>query len=224
MKVRKPTRLDMMFIALLLAALACQLNSGATPTPTTTSGTPNGGPPPAADQGPSPVDLPATRLDHASDVNSSSMAAAKNVAGGDNFTFNLYERPFNANTMDTYFPYIDIIDTQGFKDATWGYATITMAGTDANGHLSAQYAVELDLDKKGRGAWLIKVSAPASTTWPTQGAQAWKDSNGDVGGIIPLVSDKGGGDGYETLVFDQGKGTTPGGVWARISPNDPKTV
>jgi hypothetical protein len=71
---------------------------------------------------------------------------------------------------------------------------------------------------------LIKVTAPASTTWSTQGAQAWKDTNGDVGGVIPLVSDKGGGDGYETLVFDQGKGTTPGGVWARISPNDPKTV
>jgi hypothetical protein len=33
-----------------------------------------------------------------------------------------------------------------------------------------------------------------------------------------------GGDGYETLVFDQGKGSLTDGAWVRISPNDPKTV
>ncbi len=116
------------------------------------------------------------------------------------------------------------MNTQGLKDATWGYATITMAGNDSSGHLAGQYGVELDLNKDGRGDWLIKVTSPRSTTWTTDGGQAWKDANGDVGGSTPMVSDKAGGDGYETLGFDQGKGTTPGGVWSRVSPTDAKTL
>lgn len=231
MKVKNSTRLKWMLGALLLAALACQ-NTTATPTSVATatpadastqSSVPSGPP----TQSPNaPVDLPSKRLDQAGDVNSSSMATKKGVSGGDVFSQGLYERPFNANKMDTYFPYIDIIDTQGFKDNTWGYATITVAGADKNGALSAQYAVELDLNKDGRGDWLIRASAPSSTTWSTQGVQAWKDTNGDVGGSIPMVADQNptGGDGYETLVFDQGKGNLTDGAWARISPSDPKTV
>ena len=110
--------------------------------------------------------------------------------------------------MDTYFPYMDIVGIQGFKDDTWGYLTITLAGTDKNGQLPAQFAAELDLNKDGRGDWLIRASNPSSTTWTTQGVQAWKDTDGDVGGVVPMVADNkpSGGDGYETLVFDQGKG------------------
>ena len=129
--------------------------------------------------------------------------------------------------MDTYFPYIDIVDTQGFLDDTWGYATITLSGLDANGKLPAKYGVELDLNKDGRGDWLIIASSPSSTDWSTQGVQAWKDTNGDVGGHLPVIADKAvsNGDGYETLVFDQGKGSdNPDGAWARISPDDNKTV
>ena len=33
-----------------------------------------------------------------------------------------------------------------------------------------------------------------------------------------------GGDGYDELVFDEGNTTITDGAWARISPNDPKTV
>jgi hypothetical protein len=146
--------------------------------------------------------------------------------GGDTFVNDLYERPFNTNTMDTYFPYIDIVDTQGYLDDTWGYATITLSGADANGKLSGKYGVELDLNRDGRGDWLIIASNPASTDWSTQGVQAWKDANGDVGGTIPIVADKASnGDGYETLVFDQGKNTDNlDGAWVRISPDDNKTV
>jgi hypothetical protein len=89
--------------------------------------------------------------------------------------------------MDTYFPYLDIVDTQGFKDETWGYATISTSGTDANGHLPGKYGVELDLNKDGRGEWLILVPNPASTEWTTQGVQAWNDANGDVGGGTQLL-------------------------------------
>jgi len=94
--------------------------------------------------------------------------AAKKMAppGSDIFVKDLFERPFNANTMNTYFPYIDIVNTQGYIDDIWGYATITLSGMDANGHLPAKYGVELDLNKDGRGDWLVLVS---------QSASAWTD-------------------------------------------------
>jgi len=158
----------------------------------------------------------------------SSVDATKKMspAGSDAFVNNLYERPFNANSMDTYLPYIDIVNTQGYIDDTWGYATITLSGNDTNGKLPAKYGVELDLNKDGRGDWLIIASNPTSTQWSTQGVQAWKDTNGDAGGAIPIVADKvpSSGDGYEILVFDQGKGNNnPDGAWVRISPDDSKT-
>src|SRR5574337_318378 len=70
--------------------------------------------------------------------------------------------------------------TQGFKDDTWGFATITLSGADADGHLPGKYGVELDLNKDGRGHWLIIASSPSSATWTIEGVQAWKDSDGDV--------------------------------------------
>jgi hypothetical protein len=177
-------------------------------------------------QGVAPVNLPAKRADQAGDINSSVDALKKRAPGGDTFVNDLFERPFNANTMDTYFPYIDIVDTQGYKDDAWGYATITLSGTDANGKLPGKYGVELDLNKDGRGDWLILASDLLSTDWTTQGVQAWKDTNGDVGGAIPIVADKASdGDGYETLVFDQGKDSgNPDNAWARISPDDTRTI
>ena len=232
MKGKSVKRVAWVVGVLILVMLACQATgnaSSSTPTSSSNSGSSTPGNPsnPNSGQGSNvPASLPSTRLDQASDVDSSSQATAKSVTGGDSFVQGLYERPFNANTMDTYFPYIDIVDTQGFKDDTWGYATITLAGTDKNGHLSAEYAVELDLNKDGRGNWLIRTSNPSSTSWSTQGVQAWKDTDGDVGGVVPMVADNNlsNGDGYETLVFDQGKGNLTDGAWARIDPNNPKTV
>ncbi len=202
----------------LISAAACQAkgSTGTNPTAGPAASTP------AA----VPVDLPAARLDQAGDVNSMANANLKQVSGGDNFVNGLYERPFNAKTMDKYFPYLDITNLQGYKDDTWGYATITLAGADSNGALSGQYAVELDLNKDGRGDWLIRASSVTSPQWSRQGVQAWKDTDGDVGGHIPVVGDNNpqGGDGYETLVFDQGNGTLTDGAFARVKPDDPKTV
>jgi hypothetical protein len=215
---------------LILAALACNIPvSSSTPTvPAPTAANTQTSSSPAATKHPgvAPVNLPATRADQAGDVNSSVDATTKQVPGGDSFASGLYERPFNANTMDTYFPFIDIVQTQGFIDSTWGYATITLAGTDAKGSLSAKYGVELDINKDGRGDWLILATNPTSTDWTTDGVQAWKDTDGDVGGQVPLfaASKPSGGDGYETLAFDQGKNGNPDGAWVRIDANDPKTV
>ena len=232
MKPKNLNRFVWALSMLFLTIVACTATSKPTavpslaPTATASSSPATPIEPSPTAQGVSPADLPSQRLDQAGDVDSSSMATAKNVSGGDVFVQGVYERPFNANTMDTYFPYIDIVSIQGFKDDTWGYLEITLAGTDKNGQLPAQYAAELDLNKNGRGDWLIRASNPSSTTWTTQGVQAWKDTDGDVGGVVPMVADAkpDGGDGYETLVFDQGKGSLTDGAWVRISPNDPKTV
>jgi hypothetical protein len=231
MQVRKSALFSLIFSSLIFVVSACNVpTNSSTPTssaPVQVTTIPTTSAPDPKQQGVSPVNLPQNRSDNATDINSSVDAKNKTVPGGDQFVNNLFERPFNANSMDTYFPYIDIVDTQGFLDNTWGYATITLSGTDANGQLPAKYGVELDLDKDGRGDWLIIASKPSSTNWSTQGVQAWNDSNGDVGGALPLVADKvvSTGDGYETLVFDQGKSSSnPDGAWARISPDDNKTV
>ena len=231
MQVRKPALFSLIFSSLLFVASACNVPTNpSTPTfsnPVQVKTAPTTSIPGPKQQGVAPVSLPQKRADDASDINSSVDARKKTVPGGDQFVNNLFERPFNANSMDTYFPYIDIVDTQGFLDDTWGYATITLSGTDANGKLPAKYGVELDLNKDGRGDWLIIASNPSSTAWSTQGVQAWKDTNGDVGGSLPIIADKvvSNGDGYETLVFDQGKGSdNPDGAWVRISPDDNKTI
>lgn len=211
---------------IMLAAAACSLQTpgGTGSSSGKSSQSPGNGP--TVQAGTAPVDLPTSRLDEGGDVNSQANARKKMVSGGDIFISGLFERPFNANTMDTYFPYLDITDTQGFKDDTWGYATITLANADKNGALPGQYAVELDLNKDGRGDWLIIASAPTGTDWSTKGVQAYKDSDGDIGGAAIMSADKNvsAGDGYETLAFDQGKGQLTDGAWARISADDPKTV
>jgi len=234
MKVIKKALFAMTIGLMIFSVSACNLLANSpTPTPAPTdpaTAVPvipiSGGLDPEV-QGTAPASPPDKRSDQASDPDSSVDATKKMVPGGDTFVNDLFERPFNANSMDTYFPYIDIVDTQGFIDNTWGYATITLSGDDANGHLPAKYGVELDLNKDGRGDWLIIVSNPSSTNWSTQGVQAWKDTDGDVGGNLPIVADKvvSNGDGYETLVFDQGKNSNnPDDAWARISPDDPKTL
>jgi hypothetical protein len=229
MNIRISNRFYWMPALLMIISLACKATSPAVEsTPTTTESAfipPVGEPTIPSQTGIAPIGLPDKRENQAGDEDSSANANRELVSGGEKFVKGLYERPFNAETMDTYFPYLDIVDTQGFKDDTWGFTTITMSGTDTNGHLPGNYAVELDLNKDGRGEWLILVSNPTSTDWTTQGVQAWNDVNGDVGGGIPTVSDENiAGDGYETLVFDQGKGDKVDDAWARISVEDPKTI
>ncbi len=175
-----------------------------------------------------PAELPAERSGHAGDQDSSSMADKKRAPGGDRFSFAQFERPFNADTMDVYFPYLDIQDVLVYQDDTWAYAVITVKGRDANDSLPGKYALELDVDLDGRGDWFIMASHPASSDWTTDGVQAWTDANNDVGGNTTGTADKAlsGGDGYETLAFDQGKvlGQDADAAWARLAPNDPNSI
>jgi len=172
-----------------------------------------------------PGELPADQSGHVGDQDSSTTAKEKRAPGGDRFTFGRFERPFNANTMDVYYPYEDIQDTFIYQDNAWLYSVIKLKGGDASQKLPARYGVEIDSDLDGRGDWLITADAPSSSGWSTEGVRVFFDANNDVGGKITVnADDQSAGDGYETTLFDQGQGNDPDLAWARVSPQDPNTV
>lgn len=160
-----------------------------------------------------PVNLPIDRSSNAGDYDSST----GQFPGGDRFTFGRFERPFNADTMDIYFAEIDIIDTSVFQDETWIYGKIIVKGNETNS-LSGKYALELDTDVDGKGDWLVLASAPTSTDWTTAGVQVYEDANNDVGNASAMYTDENAiSDGFEAVIFNQGKGDDPDSAWVRIS-------
>jgi len=171
-----------------------------------------------------PGEPPAGGLSEITDRDSSSLASQHRANGGENFTSNLYERPFNANSMDTYFPDLDITRTKLSRDDQWIYVNIKLVGQDPAGGMHGNYGVEVDLNVDGRGDVLVMAAQPGAT-WSTDGVRAWQDANHDVGAAHPVQSDAPvNGDAYETLSFDQGVGSDPDVAWARISPSDPTSV
>jgi hypothetical protein len=173
-----------------------------------------------------PVDLPSQRSGQAADFDSSKVIEGKSLVGGDRFTYNRIERPFNAETMDVYFSQIDIVNTQVFQDDTWLYGRLTLKELLAASSQAEKYAIELDVRLNGKGDWLIIANKPESTEWTVRGVAVYQDANLDVGGEFPMLTDKNtvNSDGFETLVFDQGHGDDPDTAWVRISPNDPNTI
>lgn len=173
-----------------------------------------------------PDALPEERIGHAGDQDSSTTASQKHPPGGDRFTFGQFERPFNANSMDVYYPYLDIQETLYYLDETWFYAVITLKDLDENQSLSGKYAVEIDTDVDSRGDLLVLSEHPASNEWSTAGVSVWADRNKDIGGRVPYIADDQTvtSDGYETLLFDETHGDDPDLAWARLAPDDPKTV
>jgi hypothetical protein len=169
--------------------------------------------------------LPAEQSGFVGDQDSSTTADQKRAPGGDRFTFNRFERPFNAETMDTYFPYLDIQEATLYQDETWIYAVIKLKEPGANGTFPGRYALELDLNLDGGGDWFAVVAAPGAE-WAVEGVQVWTDTNDDVGGTARLETDNPAfvGNGYETKVFDAGNGDDPDSAWGRISPDDPSSV
>jgi hypothetical protein len=171
-----------------------------------------------------PGELPASFLSEITDRDSSGFAAQRRSNGGENFPKNMYERPFNGNTMDTYFPDLDITRTRLLRDSQWVYVEIRLAGQNPAGGLQGEYGVEVDLNVDGRGEVLLMAAKPGAR-WSTDGVRIWQDANHDVGASHPIQSDAPvNGDGYERLVFDQGVGSDPDAAWARISPIDPNSV
>jgi hypothetical protein len=145
---------------------------------------------------------------------------------GDDFSDGRFERPYNANTMDVYFPHLDIDHAVVYaEDALWVYAIISMVGRDANNAFTGQYALELDLDQDGFGEFLIMVDNPSAADWTTDGVHVYTDANSDIGGVKPFKADSDGAssDGYETVLFDQGNGNDADLAWVRLDPADPNS-
>ncbi|MBM3179104.1 MAG: hypothetical protein FJZ86_01985 [Chloroflexi bacterium] len=173
-----------------------------------------------------PGDLPAEQSGLAGDHDSSTTADENRAPGGDRFTFGRYERPFNSEAMDVYYPYLDIQTTEFYLDDTWIYAVITLKGDESSQSLAGKYGFEIDLNVDGGGDWLIMAAQPSSTEWSTDGVQVWFDENDDVGGIVKVIADEvlPGGNGYETLIFGNGQEDDPDLAWVRVSPADSNTV
>ena len=173
-----------------------------------------------------PISLPDSSNGVAADFDSSNVLANGFLVGGDRFTFGRFERPFNANTMDTYYAEIDIINTEIFQDEIWMYGRLSIKDLNAGSSKTASYAIEFDTTLNGKADWLILSLKPTSTEWSVDGVQIYKDTNTDIGGTSAYLTDDPlpGGDGFETVIFDQGKGNDPDSAWTRISPTDPNLI
>ena len=172
-----------------------------------------------------PGELPAGKGKFLGDQSTVSSLNKGRALVGDRFTLGKFERPYNANTMDVYFPYLDIVSANLYQEGSWFYAHITLVSADVDGTMPAKYVLEMDMNMDGRGDFMVIADSPASTTWSTDRVQVLRDANHDIGGTGVLVADSGGkGDGYESVVFDSGKGADPDAAWARLSPTDPKSV
>ena len=173
-----------------------------------------------------PGEPPGEGVYQTGDQDSSPMADKKQAPGGDRFTFGRFERPFNADTMDTYFPDLDIQDAFLVEDPTWIYAAMTLKSADASGSLHGRYGFEIDSNNDGGGEWLVEVAQPASTEWSTVGVQVRFDANDDVGGAPTVNADdpSSNGAGYETVLVDSDQGDDPDLAWSRVILADPVTV
>jgi len=173
-----------------------------------------------------PADLPSVRGGAAADTDSSTTAGQHRAPGGDRFTFDRFERPFNSTSMDVYFPGIDIQTTAFYEDGTWMYGSISLKSYDPKQDPPRKYGYEIDTNVDGGGDWLILAVQPSSTDWSTDSAQVWFDTNHDVGGSLKALTDKNPQmeNGFETMVFGEGHRDDPDVAWARISPDDPNTI
>ena len=85
-----------------------------------------------------------------SDTDSTNMANAGRALGGDDYSANLYERPFSADGM-VYHPELDIKYASVGSDSNFYYVTINFSDVHTTtGLLDGTYAVELDTDVDGR--------------------------------------------------------------------------
>lgn len=170
-----------------------------------------------------PPEPPTNRDSGMHDRDDTALAGQHRANGGENFDQNIFERPFTANVMD-YLPDIDIVDAQLARSGEWVFITLLMSGQNAAGGMKGAFGIEVDSNMNGRGDFIIYAVNPSGTTWSTAGVKAYEDVNHDVGGSTPLTADIHPGNGFETLVFDEGCINDPDAAWARISPSSANSV
>ncbi|MGB7536955.1 MAG: carboxypeptidase-like regulatory domain-containing protein [Anaerolineales bacterium] len=140
----------------------------------------------------------------------------KSPSGSDAYQFNRYERPYTAGTMD-YLPDVDLTRVELRVAPPWVYITFFTAGTRTDGIGRTMYGAEFDVNRDGRGEYLIWGGSPPGVEWTTDGVEVWKDSNGDVGGSDPQLANAPwtGGNGYDQKFFSGGQGADPDLAWIR---------
>ena len=176
---------------------------------------------------PGEVPGPRTAIFDTISGNTAVQGSTNEVVGGDDFIHNLYERPFNAQTMDIFFPDLDLREGRIGPGEPWMFITIDLYGLRPETNvLDGAYSLELDLDVDGRGDWLFEARDPISETWTVTGVRVWEDTNNDVGGDTPCYTDPPQvEDSYDKLVFNMGYDTDdPDAAWARFKPGSPPAV
>jgi len=139
------------------------------------------------------------------DVVSADTAVEKRAPYGDSYDINRFERPFLQDM--TYVADLDIASFNLAYDEKFFYVSIELVGTNPNNSLGIDYAVEFDIDGDGFGDRVIIARPPYSPNWSTDNVQVLEDTNRDTGGLsgekaeAPLP-----GDGYDTVIFDGGRG------------------
>jgi len=242
MKNRR-TRILSAFLALVVAALACNV-PGPTPAATpmvivvTATGQPPAPPPLETFTAPAPASTLPPVITHILypaeaqppestfvDVDSLGTAPEHRAPYGDSYKINRFERPFTATVMD-YLPEVDIHYFTITGDANWFYVGIEVIGLNPQtNNLTADYGVEFDLDRDGHGDYLVWAKAPYTTSWKTDGVSVLTDTNNDVGGPSPERSDAPfNGNGYDSTIFSSGQGADPDLAWVRIDPRMPTRV
>lgn len=146
------------------------------------------------------------------------------VSAGDDFTANLFERPFTESEM-VYRPDIDIYMTEISSDDNYYFVSIYLNDINSDGGLQGIYGVEIDSDRDGRGDLLVIADHPTSTSWDITGVSVHTDPNSDVGGSTIMRPDSGySGDGYENVVFSSDVLDDPDAAFARVELGDPPCV
>ena len=124
--------------------------------------------------------------------------------------------PITSESMD-YLPDVDLTRAELRIDPPWVYVTFQFVAARADGIGKTMYGAEFDTNRDGRGEYLTWGASPAGASWITDGVEVWKDSNVDVGGPHPQLSDAPwtGGNGYDQKIFSGGQGADPDLAWIR---------
>ena len=238
-------------VALLLAALACNLPGAARnppeqPGPQPSTETPIVAPtatqPPPPSATPSPTEelptltpsvshvfVPPASVELGSliyDVVCVDTAVEQRAPYGDSYDINLFERPFMQDM--SYLPDLDIASYNLSKDEKFYYVSIALVGANPNNEIGIQYGVELDLDADGFGDYIVIARPPHSVEWSTDNVQVVRDTDHDTGGLSAEKSDAPlPGDGYDKVIFDGGRGPDdddPDLAWVRVNAGKNATV
>lgn len=159
------------------------------------------------------------------DVVSVDTAAEKRAPYGDSYDINRLERPFMQDM--TYVADLDIVSFNLAYDEKFFYVSIELVGTNPNNDMGIDYGVELDIDADGFGDKIIIARPPYSVEWSTDNLQIVEDTNRDTGGLsaekaeAPMP-----GDGYDSVIFDGGRGPNddPDLAWVRVNAGNKATV